>query len=121
MAAKHDHFVSFVGAGDLSDGVVRSLALGVHAVDDVEFQSNRTSIGEEARDATVVFVPHHDRRDSFVHVESSIIESPDLTMLAAGIVHANQRAVRFQERIKLLVDLSVRQRWWRSRRRRRSW
>src|SRR5687768_16976060 len=103
MAAEHDYFVGKVCSGDLSDGVVGSLAFGVHPVDDVEFQSDWPDIGEEARDATVIFVSHHHSRDNFVHVERSIIESANLSMLAAGIVHPNQRAIGFQERIELLV------------------
>ncbi len=121
MAAQHDHFVGFVRAGNFGDGVVRGLAFGIDAIDDVEFERDISAVGEHARDAAIVFVAHHDSRYNFIDFERAIVESAYLPKFAAGVVDANQRAVGFQKNVELLVDLSIRERLGRARRRCRSW
>ena len=70
------------------------------------------SVGEKRDDAAVVFVPHHDCRHNLVDIKGAIVESANLTVLAAGIVDPNQRAIGFEKRVNCSIDLSGREQFW---------
>jgi hypothetical protein len=65
MAAEHHELVGLVASWNLCDGVVAGAALGIAAVDDLEFELDRPLVGEETRDAAVVLVAHDDSGGAF--------------------------------------------------------
>src|SRR5437773_2107544 len=105
MSSQHDHLVGLVGSGNFRDGIVRSLTLGVIAVDDVEFQCNLSGICQKSRDAAKILVTHDYSGDNFIDVKSAIVESPNLTMFATSVVDAHHSAIRFEKLIELFINL----------------
>src|SRR5262245_12094545 len=106
MPAQHHHFVLLIRPRNLGDGVVGGSPFGVGAIDDVEFEVDRGAIGQDSSDSSVVFVSDHDRWDGFSKVKRSVVERDDLTVFAAGVVHANDRAVINEKLIDLGLQLS---------------
>ncbi len=87
MAAQHDHFVGFISAANLCDRVVRSRALGIDAIDDIEFEHNLGAVVQNASDAPEVFIAHHHCRNHFVNVKRLVVESTNLAKLTTRIVN----------------------------------
>jgi hypothetical protein len=56
VAAEHHHFLGLIGAGNLGDDVIDRGALGDRLFDDVEFDFDWCAVGENARNAAVVFI-----------------------------------------------------------------
>src|SRR6185503_1723521 len=121
MATEHDHLVRFVSATNLANRVVRSTALGIDAVDDVELEHDFGAVVENTTDASEVFITHHHRRYHFVNVKRAVVESPDLSKLAPGIIDSNESAIGFEKLIELLCNLAIGKRLRRIWCRRRSW
>ena len=82
VAAEHHDFVLLVGAGNLRDRVVGGPPFRIHRVDDVELELDRRAVGEDARDAAVVFVAQHDRRHRLREIVGAVVERDDLAVLA---------------------------------------
>ncbi len=68
---------------------------GYDAIDDIELQRDVSAVSEDARDASVVFVAHHNRRHRFIDIERAIVESAYLTKFTSGIVYTNKCAICF--------------------------
>ena len=68
VPAEHDDFVGLVGARNFRDDVVARPSLGMGAIDDVELELDGAAVGEQAPDAAVVLVAHHDRGRRLRHV-----------------------------------------------------
>src|SRR4030095_7588800 len=93
MPAEHNYFAVFVGTGNLGDGVISRLAFRIPAIDYVELEFDRSSIGENARDAAVVLVAHHHGWERSGCVKGAVVESANLAMLTSGVDDPNQRPV----------------------------
>src|SRR6185436_6841873 len=106
---------------DLADRVVRRGAFRINTIDDIELQHHVGTVFQNATDAPEVFIAHDNGRDHFVNVKRPVVEGTNLTELTSRIINANYRIILFKERIELLVNLAIRQRFRRVRCRRRSW
>src|SRR5688572_17488678 len=106
VTAEHHDFARFVCPRNFRNSVVRSSTFRVDAVDDVEFEHYPMAISHQPPNASVVFITHLHCWNSFVNVESSIVESADLTVFAACVVDAQSGAVPFSKQIQLLIDLT---------------
>jgi len=107
MASEHDYFVGFVTAGNFRNRVVGSCAFGIDMVNDIELQCDISSIRQNSRDASKIFIAHDNGRHGFVDIKRAVIKGTYLAKLTAGIVHPNNSAVVAQEQIELLeVDRS---------------
>ncbi len=110
VPAEHDHFVRFVAARNFRHDVVAGASLGMGAIDDVELELNGAAVGDEAPDAAVVLVPHHDGRRRLGHVVAGIVERADLAVVASRIVDADNGAAVDEKLVELLLQLIVVQR-----------
>src|SRR5215813_11268867 len=108
MSAQHDHFVLFISPRDLRDGVVGGFAFGIPMIDDVELELDWSAVRKNTSDPSVIFIAHHDSWKRLGSIEGSIVESTDLTMLAASIIDSDQRAACNQKLIELLIYLTSR-------------
>ena len=106
MAAEHHDFIGLVGAGNLRDGVVGRLALRIDAVLDVELERHGRAVGQNARDAAVVFIAHHDGRQVLRQVVGRAVERANLAVLAARVVDAHGRAARQEPSVDHRRDLA---------------
>src|SRR6266850_741307 len=106
---------------NLGNSIVGSRAFRIEAIDDIEFEHHIGAVSQDSRDAAVVFIAHHNGRQSFINIKRAVVEGANLTKLTPRIVHSNKSAVVFQKHIELFVNLSVSE-WSRSIRRRcRRW
>src|ERR1044071_2956997 len=121
MAAEHNHFVSLVATANLTDRVVGSSALRINTIDDIKLENDFGAIIKDPADPAEVFIAHHHCRDYFVDVKCLVVESSYLSKLPACVVHSDCGAVRLEKSVKLLLDLTIRQRTWRVRGWSRSW
>src|SRR5215510_1896528 len=106
MSSQHYHFVFFVSARDLRNGVVGGFAFGIPVINDIELKLDRSAVRKNTSNPSVIFVTHHYGRKRFCGVECSIVKSADLTMLTARIIDSDQCAACNQELIQLLIYLS---------------
>ena len=123
MPAEHHDLVG--RTGDFGDRVVARPAFRIEAIDDVELELDVLAIREQPRDASVVFVAQYHGRNGSARIVRVVGKRPDLTVVAARIVHAHARAGRDQKVIDLRAELTVRERltfrgywllrgWWRA-------
>ena len=102
MPAEHHDLVG--RAGNFGDRVVARPAFRIDAIDDVELELDVLAIREQPRDASVVLVAQHHGRNGSARIVRVVRKRPDLTVVAAGIVHAHERAGRDQKLIHLRVE-----------------
>src|SRR6185503_12529133 len=107
MAAQHDHLVRFIGATNLADRVVRSTALGIHTVDDIELEHDLGPVVQNTADASEVFITHHHGRYHFGDVERVVVECPDLPKLSTSIVDSDESATGFEKCIELFRNFGI--------------
>ena len=108
MPAEHHDLIG--RAGNLGYRVVARPAFRIDAIDDVELELDLLAIREQPRDASVVLVAQDHGRNGSVLIVRVVGKRPDLTVVAAGVVHAHERAGSDQKLIHLRVELCVRQR-----------
>ena len=110
MAAEHHDLVLLVAARNLRDGVVGRTAFRIRPVDDVELELHRHAVGEDAGDAPVVLIAHHDGRQRLRHVVRAVLLRDDLPVLARRVVHTDARAARDEKLVDPPVQLVRRDR-----------
>src|SRR5262245_9628800 len=93
VTTEHDHFVSFIGAANFADRVVRRRAFRISTVDDIELENHVSAVIENARYASEVFIAHHNCWNDLADVETSVIERTNLTKFTPRIIHANKRSI----------------------------
>jgi hypothetical protein len=93
---------------DLGDGVVRR-AGRVALIDDRRLELDRRAVGEDAGDAAVVLVAHHDGGDGLGDVVGPVVERDDLAVRATRVVDPEGRLVQDEERVDLVGDLARRE------------
>ena len=83
VAAEHHDFVPSCRCPESPRWCCKRSCLPDTPVDDVELELDRRAVGEDARDAAVVLVPHHDGRHRLREVVRAVVERDDLAVLAA--------------------------------------
>ncbi len=104
MATEHDDFVLFVRAGNFRDGVVGGRAFGIFPVLDVHTQSNGSAVREQARDAAIILIAHHERRNGPGRIVGGVLLGDDDAVSAAGVVDADESARIHEELINFARD-----------------
>ena len=79
-------------------------------IDDVEFQLDVVAIGQDARDAAVIFVAQNDGGHRFGGIIGAVLESSYASVTHTRIISAKQCTVCEQKFIDLSVDLRGSQR-----------
>jgi hypothetical protein len=84
VPAEHHHFISLVRAANLCDGDVRRLAFRVIRVLNVELDSDRRAVLDDAEDAAVVVVPKNRarrlRRRVVVNLSAAVLRDDEAGM-----------------------------------------
>src|SRR6266436_3999260 len=105
MAAKHNHFIFFVGSLKLSDNIVRGCPFRETAVLNIELKFNVEPVTKQARDSAVIFVAQDYRRYDLFDVERPVVEGSNLPVFTSGVVYSNRGAVVKKKIVQLFIHL----------------